>query len=293
MNKYWKMQQGEKPATADIYLYGDIEGDTKNWWTGEILPSPTSANTFKNELEALGKLEEVNIYINSFGGYCSEGHAIANIIRRCKAKTVAHIDAYAASVASIIACACDEVRMPRNTVMMIHNAWVPYASGNAAQLRKLADDLDTENAAFKTVYLEKSNGKITPKKLDELLDNETYLTAEECFNYGFCDVIEDFSAEMKDPDEAQVKAAERNRVDLNKVCAMIRGETGKTPVQTVLEPTEPEPQTVPEPTKSESQANEPEPVGNGGKVNTNKLDAEPAPSFIMSILRKRKEDNND
>lgn len=279
MNKYWKMQQGEKPATADIYLYGDIEGDTKDWFFGDIIPSPTSANTFRTELESYGKLDEVHVYINSFGGYCSEGHAIANILRRCKAKTVAHVDAYAASVASIIACACDEVRMPRNTVMMIHNAWVPYASGNAAQLRKLADDLDTENAAFKTVYLEKSNGKITPQKLDELLDNETYLTAEECHNYGFCDVIEDFSAEMKDPDESQIKAAARNRVDLNKVCAMIRGETGKIPAQK-----------VPEPQKAEPIQAKPDPVNNDGEVNTKKLDAEPAPSFIMSILRKKKGD---
>lgn len=276
MNKYWRMQQGENPNTAEIYLYGDIEGDSRDWLFGDIIPSPTSANTFRSELEAYGKLDEVHVYINSFGGYCSEGHAIANILRRCKAKTVAHVDAYAASVASIIACACDEVRMPRNTVMMIHNAWVPYASGNAAQLRKLADDLDIENAAFKTVYLEKANGKIMPQKLDELLDNETYLTAEECFNYGFCDVIEDFSAELKEPDENQIKAAERNRVDLNKVCAMIRGETGKIPAPT-----------VPELQKTEPQEKKSEPVSNDGEVNTNKPDAESAPGFIMSILSRK------
>lgn len=82
----------------------------------------------------------------------------------------------------------DKIIMSENAVMMIHNAWT-IAAGNSAQLRKVADDLDVINRANKAAYLVKSNGKITDEQLTEMLDNETYLSAEDCMKYGFCDEI--------------------------------------------------------------------------------------------------------
>lgn len=222
MNKYWRIQKAEDSKTADIYLYGNIVRDSVDWWTGEKIKSSTSANTMKEELEGLGQLDTVNLYINSFGGSCYEGHAVANILRRCKAKTVAHIDAYACSVASIIACACDEVRMPRNTVMMIHNAWLPFVSGNSKELRKIADNLDVENSAFKTIYLDKAGDKLNAQTLDKLLDEETYLTAEQCFELGLCDVVETFDATVSEPDDSIKMSATKFGVNAEKVCAMVR-----------------------------------------------------------------------
>ena len=246
MNKYWRIQKAEDAKTADVYLYGDIVGDSVDWWTGEKTKSSTSANTMKEELEGLGQLDTVNLYINSFGGSCYEGHAVANILRRCKAKTVAHIDAYACSVASIIACACDEVRMPRNTVMMIHNAWVPFVSGNSKELRKIADDLDVENSAFKTIYLDKAGDKLNAQTLDKLLDEETYLTAEQCFELGLCDVVETFDATVSEPDDSIKMSATKFGVNAEKVCAMVRSSfeniTGFSKDEPHKEPYDPVPE---------------------------------------------------
>ena len=74
-------------------------------------------------------------------------------LRRHPAHKTVYVDGFACSIASVIAMAGDEVVMPRNTLMMIHNMWM-YTSGNAEQLRKAADDLDTINASGRKAYLE-------------------------------------------------------------------------------------------------------------------------------------------
>lgn len=225
MKKYWKMQQTQQQKeakTVDVYFYENIESDGWNWWTGEKEPSETSANTFLREIEGLGELDSIVLHINSLGGDCKEANAISNIIRRHSAKTTAYIDGYACSAASVIACACDTVVMPRNTVMFIHNPWM-YTSGNAAQLRKDAEDLEKLGEAFSTIYEEKSKGKITREKLRELMDAETYLTAEECFEYGFCDFVERFDAEFEIPQEGS--SAKQFGVDTQKISAMVRNSS--------------------------------------------------------------------
>ena len=60
------------PSTADIYIYSEITSDGENWW-GETIPSETSANTFRQKLEELGNVKNINLYINSNGGSCKEG----------------------------------------------------------------------------------------------------------------------------------------------------------------------------------------------------------------------------
>jgi len=128
------------------------------------------------------------LYINSTGGSVFEGSAIYSQLKRHNAKVTVYIDGFACSIASVIAMAGDKVIMSENAVMMIHNAWA-VAAGNSAQLRKIADDLDVINKANKAAYLVKSDGKITNEELTEMLDNETYLSAEDCVKYGFCDEI--------------------------------------------------------------------------------------------------------
>jgi enoyl-CoA hydratase/carnithine racemase len=112
------------------------------------------------------------------------------MLKRHKAKINVHVDALAASIASVIAMAGDTIFMPKNSMLMVHNAWT-FAWGNAAELRKTADDLDRISNSSKQSYLQKSNGKITDEKLQELLDAETWLSADEALEYGLCDVVEE------------------------------------------------------------------------------------------------------
>ena len=256
MNKFWIVkQQAKSPGTVELYIYGDIEGDGVDWWTGEKIESDTSADHIRKEIEAFGDVRTVELHINSMGGSVFEANAIVNYLRRLKADTIAYVDAFACSAASAIACACDMVVMPRNSVMMIHNPWT-VAIGNAKELRKAADDLDVLSEAFATVYLDKADGKLDEKRLTKLLDEETYLTAEQAYDLGLCDEIEQFDAVMQEPDSAAKAAAKARHIDLGKIAAMVRGEAKpdeeKTPEpEPTPEPKEPEPTPEPEPGTTE------------------------------------------
>ena len=256
MKKFWIVKaQAKEPGTVELYIYGDIEGDGRDWWTGEKIESETSADHIRREIEAYGDVKTVELHINSMGGSVFEANAIVNYLRRLKADTIAYVDAFACSAASAIACACDMVVMPRNSVMMIHNPWT-VAIGNAKELRKAADDLDVLSEAFATVYLDKADGKLDEKRLTKLLDEETYLTAEQAYDLGLCDEIEQFDAVMQEPDTAAKAAAKAKHIDLGKIAAMVRGEAKpgeeKTPEpEPTPEPKEPEPTPEPEPETTE------------------------------------------
>lgn len=131
----------------------------------------------------------VDVYINSPGGSVSEGIAIYNILKRTRAYVRVSIDGFACSVASVIAMAGNSISMPKSSMQMIHNAWT-VAMGNANELRKVADDMDKINEVVVSAYMSKFKG--TEEELRTLLDNETYLTSEECLKYGLCTkIVED------------------------------------------------------------------------------------------------------
>lgn len=172
----------------DIYIYGFVEGDSEDNATGEKIKSKTSADYFKEELEKHPDVTNINLYVNSWGGDVYEGTAIRTLLKRHPAYVTGYVDGFACSIASYILTACDKVVMPRNTMQFIHNIWC-ISIGDANSHRKTADDLDQMMKANREAYLEKSNGKLTEKKLIELMDAETWLTADECKAYGLCDVI--------------------------------------------------------------------------------------------------------
>ena len=188
----WEFKQSADPAVAELYIYGDVESDSTNCWTGEAL-------------EKSPELAQINIYINSYGGSVFEGTAIYNQLRRHPAHKTVYVDGFACSIASVIAMAGDEVVMPKNTLMMIHNMWMG-AVGNAAELRKAADDLDTINAAGRGAYLAKAGEKLTEEKLTELMEAETWLTAEQCIALGLADRYADADADMSGAAELLKKA---------------------------------------------------------------------------------------
>ena len=194
--RMWTLRQDlQRNGVLQLYIYGDVEGDGWDWWTGEKIESETSAEHFRKELGKYPNVSEIEIFINSFGGEVFEGTAIYNQLRRHPAHKSVHIDGFACSIASVIAMAGDEVVMPRNTLMMVHNMWMGVV-GNAAQLRKAADDLDTINAAGRQAYLQKAGEKLSEERLAEMMDAETWLTAEECIELGLADRFDDEDADM-------------------------------------------------------------------------------------------------
>lgn len=201
----WRMEAKDDVLTLDIY--DRVEGDSVNIWTGEKEASETSAKHFKAELEAHPDVKEIRININSAGGSVFEGMAIYSQLKRHKAHKTVIVDGFACSIASVIAMAGDTVIMPETAVMMIHNPWT-VTIGNAAALRKEADDLDKLGESMRQAYLMKAGDKLDEEKLIEMLDAETYLTATECIELGLAD------AHSEEPeDEPDEKAQARARVE--------------------------------------------------------------------------------
>lgn len=181
-NKFWTIRAAEDaPDIAELLLYGEISDVT--WWGDEVTPKQ-----FKADLDALGNVREIRVYINSIGGDVFAGQAIYSMLKRHQSRVSVYVDGLAASIASVVAMAGDVVYMPRNAMMMLHNPW-SLAVGNAAVFRKMADDLDKIRESMVAAYQDKSG--LDRDQIIELMDAETWLTAEEAVKFGFVDEIEE------------------------------------------------------------------------------------------------------
>ncbi|MFY9174524.1 MAG: head maturation protease, ClpP-related [Peptococcia bacterium] len=178
-NKFWNFKASEG-KTGELFLYGEISSST--WFDDDVTPKQ-----FKADLDALGDISELKIYINSGGGDVFAGQAIYSMLKRHGAKKTVYIDGLAASIASVIAMAGDKVIMPANAMLMIHNAWT-IAAGSASYFRKLADDMDKIDESIQGVYVAKTGKKA--EEIAELMDAETWMSAEDAVNNGFADEIE-------------------------------------------------------------------------------------------------------
>jgi ATP-dependent Clp protease protease subunit len=150
------------------------------------------------------------------------GRLFIPCLKRHKAHVNVFFDGIAASIASLIAMAGDKVIMPANAMMMIHSPWT-FAVGNAQDFRKLADDMDKIRDSMIVAY--ESRSALTTEEITEIMDAETWLSAEECLEYGFADeiaeakqiaasmdekyfaVYRNIPDELKRPPDKEVKAA--------------------------------------------------------------------------------------
>lgn len=187
-------QDLEKPDTLELYIYSDVAPDGWNWWSGEKIESETSAGYFRKKLNEYKDVKYINLYINSSGGSVREGYGIYAQLKRHAAYKTVYVDGFANSIASIIAMCGDKIIMYINAVMGVHNM-MDWCMGNASEHRQCADNLDSMMEGNRQIYLQRSKGKITLEKLTELLDAESILTAQECFDYGFCDEIAEIAAD--------------------------------------------------------------------------------------------------
>lgn len=154
----------------------------------EYEDTDVSASGFRDALKQLGDIKELNLHINSPGGSVFQGIAIYNMLKESTAKVNVYVDGVAASIASVIAMAGDSIFMPSNSMMMIHNPYT-YAVGNANELRKTADFLDKLTDASKQAYLDKAGNKLTSDKIQQIMDDETWLSAQEAVDLGLADEV--------------------------------------------------------------------------------------------------------
>ena len=146
-----------------------------------------TAKDFMGEVKKF-KGQHIHLRINSVGGSVIEGAAIYNALRRHKGGLTVHVDGLAASMASVIAMAGEEVYIADNAMLMIHNPW-SMTMGDADDLRKEADVLDKLKNTLVNAYARKTGMK--PSDIAAMMDEETWLNATQSVAMGFADEIED------------------------------------------------------------------------------------------------------
>ncbi len=157
------------------------------WWGG------VASQALVPELRALD-VDVVNLRIDSPGGDVFAAQAISTAIKQLGAKVIAHIDGLAASAATIIACACDEVVMADGAMYMIHNGWT-VAYGNRHDFAKVADLLEKIDGTIAETYATRS-GK-DHDEMAALMDAETWFTADEAIEAGLVDRKADTKAQAR------------------------------------------------------------------------------------------------
>lgn len=184
---------------AEICFYGDINSDSMGEWS-KYFPDDKCPSDIKEFFDQLSDdVEKIHVHINSGGGSVFGGIAIYNLLKNHKAEIIVHVDALAASIASVIAMAGDKIIIPKNAQLMIHKP-MSWVSGNADEMRKEADVLDGCQKVILSTYMDHVKDGVTEKTINDLINAETWLNGEECQEY--------FNFDVEDSNEAVAAASE-------------------------------------------------------------------------------------
>lgn len=163
--------RAEDSTDATLYIYDVIDA----WWG-------VSAKEVAEAIQSLDPSSTLHLRINSPGGDVFEGRAIATAIQQFRGKTIAHIDGLAASAATSVANAADEIEIVDAGFYMIHNAWT-FAFGNKADLRETANLLEKVDGSLVADYARRTGA--STDQIVQWMDAETWFTAQEAVDNGF------------------------------------------------------------------------------------------------------------
>lgn len=171
---------------ADLFIYGEIvQEKSVDWWTGEdASDTEVGLMDFKKELDSLGNIQKLNLYINSPGGDVFTASTMISMLERQKDKGTeinAYVDGLSASAASFLMFVADNIYLYKNSIVMVHKP-MSYAIGNANDMQKTIDALNKiEDSVMIPMYLSKA--KCDEAKIKELIDAETWLSSTEMQEY--------------------------------------------------------------------------------------------------------------
>lgn len=195
---YQLVNQSDQEAT--LYIYGDI----------------TSIKWFENDVcvydlaKEIGELngKKLKVRINSYGGEVAEGLAIYNLLKTYDGEVATICDGFACSAASVVFMAGKQRIMPKSSLLLIHNAWT-RASGDANDLRKAADDLEKITQPSIDIYSSVSN--LSEEEIKKMMDEETWISADEALSYGFATEVTDEEAMQSLEEGILVKTVMKNK----------------------------------------------------------------------------------
>ena len=190
---WYRIQALAGQPVADVWLFGEI-----GW--------EVTAQTFLDQMKALGSLSDINVHINSVGGSVFEGLAIYNMLASHPAGVTITVEGFALSMGSVIAMAGDVVQMQPASMLMIHNP-AGGAYGTAEDMRKMAMTLDQVRDVLAEVYAKKTGAPMA--QITEWMNAETWFTAADALEAGFIDQI------MQDAEPLDMAASAR-AIDLSR-----------------------------------------------------------------------------
>lgn len=190
MSKFWKIKNEAESQDVELYLYGQIAEES--WREND-----KSAKEFADDLAACGG-KNITLRINSPGGDIFAAQAIYNVLKAYPGKVTAHIDGICASAATVVACGAGKVVMPKNAMYMIHNPMVcVFDMLDAEALSKMADTLEKVKETVVNVYKDRARDKMSADEIIRLMNEETWMSAEEALEKGLIDEIDDYNVETE------------------------------------------------------------------------------------------------
>lgn len=169
---------------SELVIYGDIG---ESYWGDSV-----TASGVKAELDDMKG--DISVRINSPGGSVFDGFAIYNLLKAHDGKVTVYVDGLAASAASVIAMAGDEIVMGDTAMLMIHDPWT-MSVGDSAEMRKTADTLDKIKDSIVTAYAGKA-ADLDVDQIASMMAEETWLTAGEALSMGFASAINASEAQI-------------------------------------------------------------------------------------------------
>lgn len=206
--KFWNWIKNEDesvPESRTLFLNGEISDET--WFGDEVTP-----RIFRDEL--LDGEGDISVWINSPGGDVFAAAQIYNMLRDYNGKVTVKIDSIAASAASVIAMAGDEILMGPTALMMIHNP-MTVAAGSFSEMQKAIDMLDEVKQAIINAYEDKTG--MRRGKISSLMDAESWFNAKKAVELGFADGIlfensDSSTEESKEKEELEAMMFQRAEV---------------------------------------------------------------------------------
>jgi len=173
-----------------FFVFGDIvDTEAEKTTSEDICPKD-----FKDFLSEVEDNEDIELHINSCGGSVSAGLSIANLLTHHSGNTTAVVDGLAASIASVIACACDVIQMGRSSYLMIHKVFGTVC-GNADDLRKEADTMEKLTKSLLSFYHRKFD--LTDEQLEKYLAAETWISGAEIADFKLNAVVDEDIQQVK------------------------------------------------------------------------------------------------
>lgn len=184
MKKFWSIKNSAESTSAELLIYGPLVSESR-WLDSDCV----SASEFRSDLQGLAG-KDVVVRVNSPGGDVFAGQTIHNLLRSYKGHVTAIVDGVAASAASVVVMGAEKIIMPTNSMMMIHNPalCLEKVAYNAQDLQKCLDALGPIKESLLSAYMRRA--KVDRAAISRMMDDETWLTADECLRLGLADKID-------------------------------------------------------------------------------------------------------